>query len=288
MKKCGAFLIIIFTAISIFTGCRAKKVDTNGINRIVSLGPSATEILFAIGADKQLVACTDFCDYPAEAKTKASVGGFAANSISLESIISYEPDLVYLFSGMHDSLIKPLQDMGISVYVSKAASVDDVKKEIIEIGTITGHSAEAEDVVKEMNLLLAEARNKSAEAKKNGSSPLIYWQVWDDPLMTAGKNSFINDIITLAGGINIFGEENSDYPIISDEAVIAAKPQFIFISKASDNYSVTNNKIMFYAMKKDSGASVHYVNDDKFSRPGPRCAEAVQDLTKILYGLSRK
>ena len=288
MKKCGAFLVIIFTVISIFTGCRAKKVDKNGINRIVSLGPSATEILFAIGADKQLVACTDFCDYPAEAKTKASVGGFAANSISLESIISYEPDLVYLFSGMHDSLIKPLQDMGISVYVSKAASVDDVKKEIIEIGTITGHSAEAEDVVKEMNLLLAEARNKSAEAKKNGSSPLIYWQVWDDPLMTAGKNSFINDIITLAGGINIFGEENSDYPIISDEAVIAAKPQFIFISKASDNYSVTNNKIMFYAMKKDSGASVHYVNDDKFSRPGPRCAEAVQDLTKILYGLSRK
>lgn len=288
MKKCGAFLVIILTAISIFTGCRAKKVDTNGINRIVSLGPSATEILFAIGADKQLVACTDFCDYPAEAKTKASVGGFAANSISLESIISYEPDLVYLFSGMHDSLIKPLQDMGISVYVSKAASVDDVKKEIIEIGTITGHSAEAEDVVKEMNLLLAEARNKSAEAKKNGSSPLIYWQVWDDPLMTAGKNSFINDIITLAGGINIFGEENSDYPIISDEAVIAAKPQFIFISKASDNYSVTNNKIMFYAMKKDSGASVHYVNDDKFSRPGPRCAEAVQDLTKILYGLPRK
>ena len=288
MKKCGAFLVIIFTAISIFTGCREKKVDKNGINRIVSLGPSATEILFAIGADKQLVACTDFCDYPAEAKTKASVGGFAANSISLESIISYEPDLVYLFSGMHDSLIKPLQDMGISVYVSKAASVDDVKKEIIEIGTITGHSAEAEDVVKEMNLLLAEARNKSAEAKKNGSSPLIYWQVWDDPLMTAGKNSFINDIITLAGGINIFGEENSDYPIISDEAVIAAKPQFIFISKASDNYSVTNNKIMFYAMKKDSGASVHYVNDDKFSRPGPRCAEAVQDLTKLLYGLPRK
>ena len=288
MKKRGAFLVIILTAISIFTGCRAKKVDTNGINRIVSLGPSATEILFAIGADKQLVACTDFCDYPAEAKTKASVGGFAANSISLESIISYEPDLVYLFSGMHDSLIKPLQDMGISVYVSKAASVDDVKKEIIEIGTITGHSAEAEDVVKEMNLLLAEARNKSAEAKKNGSSPLIYWQVWDDPLMTAGKNSFINDIITLAGGINIFGEENSDYPIISDEAVIAAKPQFIFITKASDNYSVTNNKIMFYAMKKDSGASVHYVNDDKFSRPGPRCAEAVQDLTKILYGLPRK
>lgn len=288
MKKRGAFLVIIFTAISIFTGCREKKVDKNGINRIVSLGPSATEILFAIGADKQLVACTDFCDYPAEAKTKASVGGFAANSISLESIISYEPDLVYLFSGMHDSLIKPLQDMGISVYVSKAASVDDVKKEIIEIGTITGHSAEAEDVVKEMNLLLAEARNKSAEAKKNGSSPLIYWQVWDDPLMTAGKNSFINDIITLAGGINIFGEENSDYPIISDEAVIAAKPQFIFITKASDNYSVTNNKIMFYAMKKDSGVSVHYVNDDKFSRPGPRCAEAVQDLTKILYGLPRK
>ena len=288
MKKRGAFFVIIFTAISIFTGCREKKVDKNGINRIVSLGPSATEILFAIGADKQLVACTDFCDYPAEAKTKASVGGFAANNISLESIISYEPDLVYLFSGMHDSLIKPLQDMGINVYVSKAASVDDVKKEIIEIGTITGHSAEAEDVVKEMNIMLAEARNKSAEAKKNGSSPLIYWQVWDDPLMTAGKNSFINDIITLAGGINIFGEENSDYPIISDEAVIAAKPQFIFISKASDNYSVTNNKIMFYAMKKDSGVSVHYVNDDKFSRPGPRCAEAVQDLTKILYGLPRK
>lgn len=288
MTKRISSIFIALLSVIFFTGCGNKSSENTGINRIVSLGPSATEILFAIGAEKQLVACTDFCDYPAKAKTKPSVGGFAADSINIESIVRFEPDMVYLFEGMHDSLIKPLEDLGIKVYVSKADSVDSVKKEIIEVGNITGHLDEAEKLVAQMNAQIVEARNRSAEARKENHCPKVFWQVWDNPLMSVGKNSFINDIITLAGGVNIFGEENSAYPIVSDEAVIAAKPKFIFITQVSQNYSSTNNKILFYAMTKDSNVSVHYIDNDKFSRPGPRCTEAVVELAEIMHGKTKK
>lgn len=271
----------------LLSACGNKKSEKTEINRIVSLGPSATEILYAIGAEKQLVARTDFCNYPLEAKSKPSAGGFAPGSISIESIVKFEPDMVYLFSGMHDELIKPLEGLGIKVFVSSADSVAAVKDEIIQVGTMTGHSAEAKKVVDQMNETIAEVRNKSAAIRKGENCPTVFWQIWDEPLMSVGKNTFINDIITLAGGENIFGQEEAAYPIVSDEAVIACKPNFIFITNVSENYSSTNNKILFYAMTKNSNSSVHYINDDKFARPGPRCAKAIKELSDIIYEKSK-
>lgn len=287
MKRQRLFLLITAALALIFASCGNKNSSKYEINRIVSLGPSATEILFAIGAGEQVAARTDFCDYPAEAKNKPSVGGFCADSISLESIVSFEPDMVYLFSGMHDDLIKPLEDLGIKVFVSDVSTVEDVKKEILEVGYLTGHRPEAEAVVEKMNATLVDARNRSAEARKENKCPSVFWQVWDEPLMSVGKNSFINDVISIAGGQNILGDEESAYPIVSDEAVIAAKPSFIFITQVSENYNSSNNKILFYAMSKNSNTTVHYVEDSKFSRPGPRCADAVKELAEIMYGLSR-
>ncbi|MBQ1661883.1 MAG: ABC transporter substrate-binding protein [Treponema sp.] len=148
LKKYVAVFVFFFVAASLIScGKSNVKPEKKADIRIVSLGPSATEILFAIGANDELVARTDLCDYPEEAKDISSVGGFSGNTISLESILSFEPTLVYLFAGMHDFLIEPLEAANIQVYVSNANSIDAVKTEILDMGKITGHEKQAQSVI---------------------------------------------------------------------------------------------------------------------------------------------
>ena len=243
--------------------------------RVVSLGPSATEIIYAIGAQDQLVARTDLCDYPPEAASVPSVGGFAGNTISLESIISYEPTLVYLFAGMHDHLVKPLEALGIQVYVSNATSIEAVKNEVLDIGKLTGHEKQAAKVVKEMNTKLARA--EKLYKKKDSERPKVYWEVWHSPLMSCGKNSFMSDIIKYAGGKNIFEDEESAYPMVSDEAILYAAPDFIFYSGDGMGGGVPDKKF-------NPPMGMYYMgDDDRFVRSSPRCADAVEKLANILW-----
>lgn len=282
MKRRISCILVALTLVT-FISCSKKNVAETNFKRIVSLGPSATEILFAIGAGDKIVARTDFCDYPEQVSDIPSVGGFDSTNISLESIISFEPDLVYLFAGMHDNLIKPLEELGIKVFVSDASSIKAIEKEILDAGKLINRQEEAVNVVAEMDAKLSEVRNFAAESRKEGEYPSVFWQVWDEPLMSVGKQSFINDMISAAGGKNIFEDIDAAYPIVSEEAVIAANPKYIFITGNADNRS----KILFNAMKKDSGATVCYVDSDKFSRPSPRCVDAVEEISKKIYGKTK-
>ncbi len=268
---------ILFTGLSFAAGKNSKSKNSSSDVRIVTLGPVATEIVFAIGAQDQLVARTDLCDYPPEAANYPSVGGFAGNTISLESIISFEPTLVYLFAGMHDHLVQPLKDAGITVYVSNAVSIDAVKQEVLDIGKLTGHDKEAKKVVKEMDATLASTAKLIKNKMKNKPAPKVYWEVWHDPMMSCGKNSFMNDIITLAGGINIFGEEENAYPMISEEAVLYADPDFIFYS--GDGMGGGEPSDIF----NPKGGVYYMGDDDRFVRSTPRCVEAVEKLANIIW-----
>ena len=280
LKKSFLFLITLFVAANLCfaAGKKTKKAAAKDV-RIVSLGPAATEIIFAIGAQDQLVARTDLCDYPPEASKIASVGGFSGNTLSLESIISFEPTLVYLFAGMHDAFVKPLEELGIQVYVSNATSIEAVKNEVLDIGKLTGHEKEAQKVVKEMDTKLSrtEKMYKVKAGKADGKLPTVYWEVWHSPMMSCGKNSFMDDIITKAGGKNIFGEEEYAYPMVSEEAVLLADPDFIFYS--GDGMGGGEPSDIF----KPKGGMYYMGDDDSFVRSTPRCADAVEKLAAILW-----
>lgn len=281
LKKSILFLFTLCVAVN-FTfaaGKKTKKVSSKSEIRIVSLGPSATEVIYAIGAQDLLVARTDLCDYPPEVAEKPSVGGFAGNTLSLESIISYEPTLVYLFAEMHEGFVKPLQDLGIQVYRSNATSIEAVKNEVLDIGKLTGHEKQAQKVVKEMDAKLNRTK-KMYEAKIAASAeqlPTVYWEVWHAPMMSCGKNSFMDDIITKAGGINIFGQEEYAYPMVSEEAVLLANPDFIFYS--GDGMGGGEPSEIF----KPKGGVFYMGDDDSFVRSTPRCADAVEKLAAILW-----
>lgn len=278
LKKSILFVIILCAAVNLTfaAGKKTKKATTKDI-RIVSLGPSATEVIFAIGAQDLLVARTDLCDYPPEAKNIPSVGGFAGNTLSLESIISYEPTLVYLFAEMHEGFVKPLQDLGIQVYRSNATSIEAVKNEVLDIGKLTGHEKQAQKVVKEMDEKISRTEKMYKAKAEDGKLPTVYWEVWHSPMMSCGKNSFMGDIIAKAGGKNIFADEEQAYPMVSEEAVLLANPDFIFYSGDGMGGGKPSELL------KAKGGIYYMGDDDSFVRSTPRCADAVEKLAAILW-----
>ena len=149
----------------------------------------------------QVAAVSDLTDYPPEAVSLPKVGGFDGKTLSMEKIISYKPDLVYLAEGMHNFLIQELEANKIAYYVSKGSSIASVEGEIIDLGKITGHEKEAKILVTEMKQKLSSFRNSD-----DGEKVTVYYEVWNAPYMSVGSTSFINDVITCEGAKNIFAD----------------------------------------------------------------------------------
>lgn len=244
--------------------------------RIVSLSPSGTEIIFALGLGDKLVGRTDFCTFPEEAKKIDSVGGFDGKSFSLENILAFNPDFVYLSNGMHNHLINSLENFGIQVYVSDINSIEDIFKEIISVSKLLNASEVGLNYVSKMEKELN-------ELKGNYTGIKIYCEIFNSPFLTCGKKSFINDIIEYAGGKNIFYFLDSTYPQVSEESIIVNNPQIILAPDYSEN---DLNKIYsrngWQNIDAIKNKKVFSVSGDIFTRPGPRVLEAVILLKEII------
>ena len=283
-KYLSALFIFLFLASAIYA--RKPKARAGGYPKsIVALSPSAAEILFTIGAGDQVSAVSEFTDFPEEAKAKPVVGGFDGKTLSLETIMSFRPDLVYLTEGMHNFLIATLEANGIAYYVSKGDSIASVEKEILEVGKITGHEKEAAKVVDGMETKLKKAATSAHKGgPANSDSPVnVYWEVWNAPYMSAGASSFINDVIKAAGGENIFSDLPDTYPIVSEESIISRQPAVILIpastGMAADAVGLRNGWADIPAVKGDR---VLVVDDNVYTRPGPRVADVVLELSELL------
>ena len=279
-KKLFLVLILGIFALSSVLAFGAKDV-TDSLEqviyptRIVSLGAASTEILFAVGAGDQIVARTDFCNYPEEASEIPSLGGFDGKTFSLESIIAYKPDFVVLFAGMHDHLIEPLKKYEIQYFVSDANSIDHVLAEIQEIGKITGHESEAAALVGDIE----SAINNLAFS----SSKTVYWEIWNAPYMSIGSTSFINELISKAGGTNIFGDVEQSYPSVSEESIIARNPDVIFIpSDAMTSVEDVKNRNGWQDISAVKNDKIFIINADITSRSGPRIKDAILLINEFL------
>lgn len=278
MKKLFKLSTLLVLTALVFSGCNKKAAEQTEIAKsVVALSPAATEILFAIGAEDQIAAVSEYSDYPEAAKSKPVAGGFDGNSISLETILSFKPDLVYLTEGMHNFLIQGLEDNNIPYYISNATSVQAVYDEIKDIGKLTGHEKEAEIVITEMK------RKTTSMQASDTEKVSVYYEVWYEPFMSMGNTSFINDIIATAGGKNIFDDLSDAYPMVSEETIIARQPEVILIP--------ASNWLTADALKARAGwesipavknNKVYVIDDNIYSRPGPRIATAISELSVIL------
>ncbi|MDX9784131.1 MAG: cobalamin-binding protein [Spirochaetia bacterium] len=251
--------------------------------RVISLAPGPTEVLFAIGA--KVVGVTTYCLYPPEALKVEKIGGFSADSMSLEKILSLRPDLVVDSGAIHTALTKNLADYGIPHYSYDPASFDDIAQGIRNLGALTGRKKEAEDVAATMLRRIDEVKRR-LEAIANDKRTSVFWEVYNEPLMTCGSATFQHAIVEAGGGRDIFSDLPGSWPMVSNEEVIKRAPEVIM---GADDHG---EGLSLKALKARPGwelvpavknGRVILVPTGIVSNPGPRVAEGVQAVAEALY-----
>ncbi|MGH9799264.1 MAG: ABC transporter substrate-binding protein, partial [Blastocatellia bacterium] len=184
--------------------------------RIISLAPSVTETLFALGLGDRIAGVTAYCDFPEAAKSKEKVGDTL--NPNPERLIALKPDLVVITtSSQLEKLTRQLGELNIPVYVTNPRSVSEVVTSIRNLGNATGASVEAEKIAGQMEARISEVETRVAALPK----PRVLYVLQAAPLITAGRNTFINDLVERAGGQSISNTESADYPQLSRETAIA-------------------------------------------------------------------
>lgn len=288
----GVFLLpfLIFSILLFFFKAYADEyIDETGrkVNippspkRIVSLAPSITETLFALGLDEKIVGVTTFSDYPEAARSKPRVGSYV--SISLEKVVSLSPDLIIgTADGNKIETVEQLERVGFPVYMINPTNLDEIFKMVLDIGRVTGKENEAKKLVYNLRERVRIVVSQTADLKK----PKVFFQIGIDPIVTVGSNTLHNELITLAGGINISGNETTKYPRYSIEEIIVRQPEIIIVSsmKRGGNFKRVSNKWKRWedipAIKDNR---IHIFNTDLTDHPSPRIVDGLEEITKIIH-----
>jgi iron complex transport system substrate-binding protein len=253
--------------------------------RIVSLAPSVTEILFAVGAGPQLVGDTKYCNYPSEAAALPKIGGYTAKTISLEAVVDLTPDLVIAGTASQKPVVEALEKLGIPVLVSAPDSFEAVYASIEQIGAVTNHAPAAAALVAHMRERVDAVTAKVALVPAE-QRPSVFWEVFDEPLTTAGPHTFVGQMIQLAGATNIFSDAREDYPQVSAEALLERNPDVI-LGPITQSAKLTPDLIAhrpgWATIKAVRDGRVYLLDGDMTSRFGPRLVDALEALAKALY-----
>jgi len=229
-------LCLIVLAVNAFSGHAYAEVsvrDDTGASiklaqpaqRIISLTPHITELLFAIGAGNRVVGAVDYSDYPEAAKRIPRIGGYA--NLDLEAIVALKPDLVIAWeSGNSAAHIAKLRKLHVPIYTTQANRIEEVATTLERLGTLTGNTDSARKVAEQFRTRLAVLKEKYSGRPKVRT----FYQIWKDPLMTVGGHQVISNLIQLCGGENVFASLKTMAPQVSVEAVIAANPDAIIAS----------------------------------------------------------
>jgi iron complex transport system substrate-binding protein len=256
--------------------------------RIISLFPSTTELLFAIQGESALVGATSNCNYPPQALLVQRIGVGTLEGISREILIGLEPDLVLCKWDTHEPLIALLEQLGIPVIALGPETLDELFEDARLLGLVTGHQGDAEVLIDAMSARLATlvARVQTIPSEDQRS---VFYEVWDDPLMTVGPKSFIDEIIRLGRMRNIFSDAEVPYPRVSSEAVLARNPDVILAP------STHGEKVEFDRLASRPGWSglsaienkqVFLIDGDQISRCGPRLLDALEQMLNAVYPMS--
>lgn len=255
------------------TDDRGRNIRLNHFaTRIISLSPNITELVFAAGAGGKLVGVSRYSDYPAAAKSIPDVGD--SSSLDLERIIALKPDLVVAWrSGNSISDIEKLEKLGLTVFATEAAKLEDVPRLLRITGTLAGTSAQAESAARAY-----EAELRQIKRTYGGRQPIRVFQlIWHQPFMTVNGHHIISDIIGICGGINVFASATSLTPVISAESLLEADPQAV-ISSASLELAETEVRERLSYISAVRSNHLFFVHPDLMHRQTPRILEAAKKV----------
>ncbi len=257
--------------------------------RIVSLAPSNTQVLFEIGAGDKVVGVTDYDKYPynftawIEAGNMTSIGNYYQPAV--EPIVALNPDLVLASLGSIDAADQ-LRTMGYNVLILTPTNLEGIMKNIITVGKATNHETEATALVNNMQERIDAVVNSVKQAT---TRPKVYHEIWSDPYMSVGKGTFVDDAIKLAGGQNIFENATDVYPVISSEAVIEQNPDIIVfpsqmgVESFWGDFQTVANRPGWNSVNAVENNKMYAVNGDIIDEPGPRQVDSLEILAKIIH-----
>jgi iron complex transport system substrate-binding protein len=258
----------------VLVGCGQRPSADTGL-RVVSLVPSVTEIVYAVGAGKTLAGNTNQCDFPEAARSVYKVGDFM--SPDLERIVALRPGLVFLTLPMHRQLLDKLSEMKVPVYVSRPADIEAVFKEIATVAQLLGHKAAGESLVLGM-------RRRLDSIPSFADTPRVYVEISGTPLMTAGGGTFINELLARAGGRNVFATSVQEYPVVDPEAVLAADPEVILLLHPDMSAGDIAARVGWGGISAVKHGRIYdKLDEDLLFRPGPRIVDGVVLLAKLLH-----
>jgi iron complex transport system substrate-binding protein len=253
--------------------------------RIVSLSPEATEILFSLGLADKVVGVTTYCNYPPEAMKKEKVGTFSNPNI--EKIVALKPTIVFATGLEQSLLVKRLRDLNLKVYVSFPSNIKELFRVILDIGGLTGKMREAHSLIdgmkQEINKITKQTRSLALNER-----PKVFVQIWQDPLITIGRQSFLNELIALAGGQNITSDINRAYSYVNLELIVQRNPDCIIRTYMSHT-KLEELKSMFGFRKMNavkSGRVFADIDPDLILRASPRISEGLKELFTRIQGLN--
>lgn len=254
--------------------------------RIVSLAPSNTEILYAVGAGDLVVGVTKFCDYPPAAAGLPQVGGFSPKTISIEAIIGLRPDLVLAAGEIHQPVIAALEQVSVPVVALAPRDFKGICANIALAGKLTGRQEAAQALVAGLRARV-EAVTKVIAGIPAAERVTVYWEVWHEPLMTAGPTSFVGQLIALAGGENIFAElTEQQFPTVSAEEVLRRNPMVILGPEHHGSQltlEALRSRPGWEHLRAVKDGRVHLVDGNTVSRAGPRIVEGLEAVARALY-----
>ena len=246
--------------------------------RIISLVPSITEILYALQGESFLVGVTLYCDYPPEAQSLPKVGDLVHPS--LERIIDLKPDLIFATTPLQSLVIERLESLGMKVFVLQPESVEAIQTSIMKIGQIIGREREGELLLQKMREDLSRMEEK---VKRLTERKRVFIEIGINPLISAGENSFVGELIQRAGGVNVV-KGNDPYPLINPERVIARDPEVILLTHPGSSTEEVMKRLGWGGVTAIQEGHVEVdLDPDLIQRPGPRIAEGVNLLFQKIY-----
>jgi iron complex transport system substrate-binding protein len=250
-----------------------------GPQRVVSLAPSVTETLFALGFGDRLVGVTTSCDYPAEARKIPKIGGFM--SPSLETIVAQRPGIVIGVSSATDpAKAREMERLGLEVTLISLASVNDILSSIKSIARSLGSPQAGEKLIRKITLQMDQVKERVAPAPRRSTLLLVGLR----PLIAVGGKNFIDELITLAGGKNIAGDAPQPWLNLPDEYVVAKAPQVIIeAGMGSERDQVARHWADLKSIPAVQHGRVYRYPSDKILRPGPRIGEGLEEIARLLH-----
>jgi len=251
---------------------------------IVSLAPSNTEILFALELGDRVMAVSGYCNYPLEAQNKIKIGGFS--TVNIEKVVSLRPDLVIATGGVQEAVVEELERLGLTVIALEAKSIENVLENIRLVGKAAGEPEAARELTTKLEQRTKAVTDKAKDLP-DSQRPRVFYEIQYEPLMTAGPGTFIDDLIHLAGGVNIASDAAAKYPVYNLETLIERNPEVIIISvghgSIAASVEVVKSRKRWQIIDAIKNNRVYGINADLVSRPGPRIVDGIEEMARFIH-----